>query len=355
MTCPQEIQACAALNFFDVTYDDFLKAGRSAGRTLNRYFQIGERIVQLSFAGDVMINRTVPALAHLETRPQERVDFTVCIFDSESTNTQIRLPVIPTSYNSQGEAIVFNNERVYMRYEPNLNMLHVMDTLRSTAIFWTQSIKTMPWWESSFPLRSIIHWYLEKSPFQPIHAGAVGFPEGGVLITGKAGSGKSTATLACLDSELYYAGDDYVLVKLEPAPFVYSLYNVAKIDPPNLDRFPHLKSEVKNADRCDSEKAMVFLAETRSEKLIKSFPLRAILISQITGIKDTRLRRVKEQESLKAIAPTTIFHLQGDHKHTFAKIGELVRRVPSYILEAGTDLLQIPKVISELLRDKNNG
>ncbi len=355
MTCPQEIQARAALHLFDVTHDAFLKAGRSAGRTLNRFFQIGERIVQLSFAGDAMISRTVPALAHLETRPQERVDLTVCIFDSESTNTPVQLPVVSTNYNSQGEVIVFNDERVYMRYEPQVNMLNVMDTLRATALFWTQSIKTMPWWESSFPLRSIIHWYLEKSPFQPIHAGAVGFPEGGVLITGKAGSGKSTTTLACLDSELYYAGDDYVLVTLEPAPFVYSLYNVAKIDPPNLDRFPHLKGEVKNADRLESEKAMVFLAETRSEKVIKGFPLRAILISQVTGMKDTRLRRVTEHECLKAIAPTTIVHLQGNQQKTFAKICKLVRAVPSYVLGAGTDLLQIPEVISELLKDKYNG
>jgi len=199
----------------------------------------------------------------------------------------------------------------------------------------------VPYWERSFPLRTIFHWWFEKLPLQPVHAAAVGLSSGGVLITGASGSGKSTAALACLDSDLQFAGDDYVLVRHGPEPHVYSLYGTAKVEVENLARFPRLRAAVSNESRLDSEKALVFVSRFAPGKLIGGFPIRALLVSRITGARTRccgapRPRRLPGTRADDAVAPA------GSEREAFRKLSALVREVPVYTLEAGTDLPQIP-------------
>ena len=90
-----------------------------------------------------------------------------------------------------------------------------------------------PEWNCSTPLRHILHLALATRGVQFVHAGAVGRPDGGVIIVGRSGSGKSTSTLSTLGSDLLYAGDDYVGVSLNPdggGPYVHSLYGCGKLE-----------------------------------------------------------------------------------------------------------------------------
>jgi hypothetical protein len=199
-------------------------------------------------------------------------------------------------------------------------------------------------------LRTAFHWWFEDLPLQPVHAAAVGFAEGGVLIAGPGGCGKSTTALACLDSELLYAGDDYVLVQHAPSPHVYCLYGTAKLEPDNLARFPGVRAYLDNADRLDREKALVYFRSWRPGKLSAGFPIRALVTPRVTGRRDTLLIRTGAVEAVKALAPTTLYHLLGGERKAFAKIAALVRQLPCYVLEVGTDLSQIPVRIAELLR-----
>ncbi len=169
-------------------------------------------------------------------------------------------------FGPKGEIVGYNDERHRTVYQPGVDILQVFDAERAAAVYWTPSYRYIPWWESSFPLRTAIHWWTTTTPsLQPMHAGAVGRDDGGVLIAGRGGAGKSTTSLACLDGGLLYAGDDYVLVDVDQ-PTVYSLYNTAKLRPENLHRFPHLGSLVANADSLGDQKAMLFLHQHRPEQ-----------------------------------------------------------------------------------------
>jgi hypothetical protein len=224
----------------------------------------------------------------------------------------------------------------------------MMDLDRQRAVFWAPSHRIIPCFERGGPIRSILHWWMWREPYQPLHAGAVGCERGGVLLAGKGGSGKSTSTLACLEGGLLYAGDDYVLAG-GSEPYVYSLFNTAKLCVDNLHRFPRLDNAIRNRERLAEEKAMIFVREVFPERVSPGFPVRALLLPKVTGERDTRLKPTSAMQALLALAPTTILQMVGASQEAFAKITRLVKQVPCFELEAGTDLPQIPAVVGELL------
>jgi hypothetical protein len=311
---------------------------------------MGGLCVLLRFAGPALIPFLTPALEHLEVESSQEPDLTVCLWDSESTNT--KMPPPPWSsedYLPRGEVRGFNNERIRTVLDLGSGILSLLDTANSVALYWIPQPTAVPYWETGAPLRTIFHWFMGRRQRRFVHAAAVGKPDGGVLLAGKGGSGKSTTTLACLSSNLLYAGDDYVLLHTEPSPFVYSLYNSAKLDVEAMNRLPHLADKVSNADRLDEEKAVIFLNHHFRQKLAPGFPVRAILIPRITGGLETKLKETSAATGLKALAPSTIFQLPGAERESFQSLIGFVRQVPSYELELGTDLTRIHEVILELL------
>lgn len=338
--------------FFEIAYQTFERAAETAGGSTDHFIKIGGQTVHLKFAGSTLVPRVIPALEHLVTQPELSPALTICTWDSASTGINMPPPPWPpTAYGARGEIEGYNTDRIYTFYQPGIDILQMIDLERNLAIYWVDKESRIPYWESSFPMRTILHWWTGTHPLQLMHAGAVGLPTGGILLPGKSGSGKSTTTLKCLDSDLLYAGDDYVLVSVERSPFVYSLYNTAKLESDNVHRLPHLQSLISNSDQLTTEKALIYIKEHYPEKISSGFPIRAILLPRITGLRDTRLTKASPMKSLKALAPTTIFHLPRTSHEAFRKMTRLVNQVPSYNLELGTDLSQIPTIILDLLEN----
>jgi hypothetical protein len=336
--------------FFSAAESTFERAAAASGGVTERHFAIGSGIVTLRFAGRALQPLILPALAHLATpwRPSAR-RLTVSLFDTESTGTQMPPPAwTPDSYGARGEIIGFNTDRFRTIYAHGVDLLQMMDLEQERAVFWAPSYRIVPYFEIGGPLRAILHWWMWREPYQPLHAGAVGLETGGVLLAGKRGSGKSTSTLACVAGGLLYAGDDYVLAGGQD-PYVYSLYNTAKLVPDNLHRFPEFLPAIRNRERLGEEKAMIFMHEAYPERISAGFPIRAVLLPKVTGERDTRLRQTSAMNALLALAPTTILHMAGASQEAFEKMSRLVKQTPCYVLEAGTDLTQIPAAVRELL------
>jgi hypothetical protein len=169
-----------------------------------------------------------------------------------------------------------------------------------------------------------------------------------VLIAGKGGSGKSTATLACATNELFFLGDDYTLVGAEPEPRVWSLYSSAKLNADALDWFPELKPFVQH-DGCAKEKSSLFLKGATLLRFAESLPIRAVLWPRITGRIETKLTPASSAALLLALAPSSILQTPGDGDSVLRALGRLVQSVPTFILEAGTDPAQIASAIKKIL------
>ncbi|MBW4576544.1 MAG: hypothetical protein KME08_14815 [Aphanothece sp. CMT-3BRIN-NPC111] len=346
------------LAYFQTVFAGFQRAKQN-GDLINRFYNIGSYTICLSFAGTGLVSQLTPAFAHLETMPTETPALTVCLWDSASTG--IKLPLLVSSLISlvrsrwqehldiRGEIKGYNSDRFRTVFQWPAT-LSVLDLQQNLAIYWVDAAAELPYFERGSPLRTILNWWLENRDRQCVHAGAVGTPTGGVLLAGKGGSGKSTSALACLKSELLYASDDYCLVASDPIPYVYSLYNTAKLKgATDLERFPLLANKFNNLDRLEEEKAMIFLAEHFPEKVVAGFPIKAVLVPRVTGKKDTILQRASAGAALAALAPSTIFQLPSAGKQTFQMLAKLVKAVDCYYLNLGTDIGQIPQIISQLL------
>jgi len=325
----------------------------NAAPARERWLSVAGHAVLLRFAGPSLEWLLMPALEHLAAGPNGSAALTVTLFDAASTG--ISPPPPPWDAAGQGPRGViegYNSHRLRTVYQPGADVLLLYNSDERSGIYWTPDHRRVPYWECSFPLRSLFQWWLDDQPLQLAHAAAVGLPEGGVLVAGPSGSGKSTTALACLDSDLLYAGDDYVLLGTSPL-WAHCLYNTAKLTPEVETWFPHLAAAISNK-RTGSEKALLFLGRWAPRKLIAGFPIRALLVPRVTGLRDTRLVRCGASEAFRALAPTTMFQLPGTGRKAFDKLASVVRGAPVYRLELGTDLPAIPRAILELLRTRES-
>jgi hypothetical protein len=338
--------------YFNAVYQAFQAAAQTVGGFVDRFYSIGGYIIRLRFAGTALIPHLTPALEHLVAMPDAAPALTICLWDGASTH--VNLPPSPwrgDAYIARGEIQGCNDDRINMAYQYGANAFSMLDAAQDLAIYCIRDACQVPYYEKGAPLRTILHWWMSNHARQLVHAAAVGTPMGSVLIGGKSGSGKSTTALACLNSELFYIGDDYVLLGAEPTPFVYSLYNSAKLNADHVHRLPYLVPKISNPGRLDTEKALVILKDHYPQKVLSGLPVRAVLLPRVTGLPETKLKKVSSAMGLAALAPSTIFQLPRAGDGAFQYLARFVKQVPCYSLEVGTDLLQIPDVISGLLTE----
>lgn len=349
--------------FFDTVVARFERAAETVGGPVDRAFGIDRYVVRLRFAGPALVAALTPALAHLEVPADGTPDLTVCVWDSGSTRTA--WPALPwfqsaghvtaagekidNLYTPRGDIRGYCNDRISMHVGDRL--FSVLDRERDLAVYWCDDVARLPLYERGAPLRSILHWWLRERGLQLVHAGAVGTPSGAVLLAGKGGSGKSTTALTALTGDLLYLSDDYSLIALDPEPFVYSLYNTAKVRPDNLGRVRHLRDAVTNADALGTEKALFYIHQHAPDRIIRRLPIRAILLPRVTGLPATTWTPASSRESLAALTLSTLHQLAGSGRELVQTITRLVDAVPSHHLHLGTDLTQIPRALARILAD----
>jgi hypothetical protein len=306
-----------------------------------------------------------PALAHLRTEIPIRPELTVCLWDSGGPGASFS-PPSPWAwwadhgrdgaepglrFNRHGEVVEPRSARLSTAFRLRPPTLRLLDARRNLAFSWIDDIARMPTSERCAPLREILAWWMSAHGHQIVHAAAVGTEQGGALIAGKGGAGKSTLALACLGSPLRYAGDDCCVVSVDGGlPRVSSLYSSAKLKTrEDLARFPDLAGAVHNVARGPHERAFVFLHRHRPECLSAGFPVRAVLLPRVTGTVSPRLVPVSSAAALAALVPSTLSLFPGVHGVATRRMAQLVSRVPSYRLEMGSDLRRIPDLVLEVL------
>ncbi len=349
------------LAYFKMVYGGFSRAEQKAG-SIKRYYDVAGSTVCLRFSGKAMVPALTPALEHLATEPIAVPDLTICIWDSVSTDTEMPLLISSLIYllelrwfetlGPRQEIKGFHSNRIRTMFHYGPSILTLMDMKQNLAIYWLRDAAKLPYYEKGYPFTTILNWWMENLDLQCVHAAAIGMTSGGVLLPGKSGSGKSTTALSTLNSELSFLSDDTCIVTCNPRPYAYSLYNTSKLinDEDIQRRLPYLALTVSNPDRVDGEKAMMYVNKHYPQKMLRRFPIKAILVPQITGKQETTVVPTTPGTALKAIAPSSILQLPGAGQRALQLISNLIRELPCYVIELGTDIPAVPAVIANLLK-----
>jgi hypothetical protein len=344
--------------YFREVCDTFYRAANVAGK-INYYFKTAGLTIRLCFAGPALMPSLTNAFEHLSVHPVSTPDLTILLWDNFSAGIPMpRLPWKVESYvpcktagctDNDHIKFIFQNNHIKISYKLDENTYNILDKTLNIAVYHTENAQSISLSEKGAPLLEILHWWIADRDRYFVHAGAVGNSGGGVLLAGKGGKGKSMTALACLNSDLSYVGDDYCLISNSSSPHVHSIYCSGKVNVKDIGKLSFLSSAPNDAEGPDWGKALYFIPDSHPEKISPGFPLKAVLIPQVTHALETSFKRVKPSIAFRSVAPSTIFQLPAAENQVFKCLSKVVRQVPCYTLNIGTDISKIPATISELL------
>ena len=198
-----------------------------------------------------------------------------------------------------------------------------------------------------FPL---LLWHSDQG-MEVSHACLISKGGQGVLFAGRGGVGKSTAALACIEGGFSYLGDDYIALETAgDGSFAgHSLYSSTWLMANHIARFPKLLPHALYAPRPEQEKSLVFLSDVFPNQLATSVPIRALALPRVTGASSPRVRRASRVEALFALAPKSLILLPSSGAKGWENLVRLAECVPSFWLELGDDMSEIPDCIEELI------
>ena len=325
----------------------FERAAEAAG-VVERSIRIGDASVRLRFAGMALADQLSRAFDHLVGDEPGEPALTIHVWDSEDSGTPP--PPLPSLApgSPRGTTIYTAGDGRHFASRPALGQLSAYEQSSSSAWFWCSNAHELPFWEPAAPFRQIFHWWLPDQGALLVHGAAVGRSDGGVLLVGVGGSGKSTCALSCLTSDLLYAGDDYVAVELEPEPRVLSLFCSGKLEPDHSELLPHLPSPSFAGDGALEEKSVFYVADQFPERMCRGFPLRAIVAPRVQGTEPQVSPRGPAQV-LAALAPSTLLQLVPARQEALSAMAGLLGKIPAFGLEVGGPTDLIPPTIERLL------
>jgi hypothetical protein len=198
----------------------------------------------------------------------------------------------------------------------------------------------LPSWQRAEPLRAPLNWALRGPRRALAHAAAVGHRERntGLLIAGPGGSGKSTTALSWLLAGGDFAGDNYVLVDLDPpnGPTAAPIYASAKADAHAMSMHPELAPVAHAGDDTLHGKSVLDVRDLRPDQPAGPIRVRAIVISRVSGGTKAAVRRISRASALKSLAPSSLLQLPGEAEG-FAVLASLVRDLPCFEIDLARD------------------
>lgn len=326
-----------------------MRAAEDTGVTARKFAIAGETI-EVELASDAFAPVIFPALNHLAADRSD-VAFKICCWDQQHSGiTRPSRPWGEDENFTHGEIPSFIDEDHYLHINLATGAIIAADRKANLAVFSIHKAHDINTYEIAAPFRDFFNWWGSKRSLFQIHAGAIGYQDKGVLLVGRSGAGKSNTVASCIDSDLFYAGDDCCLLDTTGDPFVHSLYSSTKLYKSDLHRYRLLKEFETVGLTTPENKALFFLHDLAPERVIAGFPLKAIMVLNIQQRPDTSLSPISPAAVLLTMAPDNILRWPVVGKLAMPHLSRAVRSVPCYSLNVGDDRERITAVISGLLK-----
>jgi hypothetical protein len=340
---------------------EILEATRTAAELAHTSSPSGVRVTHLRLAGlPVRLRVAGPALADQLERcfpPSDDTEagapaaLTIDAWDRAHTGVGCPgVPFAPDATDALGGGLLkqFGSGAV-LHYE-RARDIAALDRPERRLYFCVEAADSMELHLRSKPFPYLLAtWYRDRG-VQQLHAALVSRHGRGVLFVGASGSGKSTSALACALAGFDYLGDDYVGFAIEGNDCLgHAFYSGARVDDATIGRFPALAGHVTAPIGRWERKGMVRIPDLASCKMALATRIAAIVIPEIHRGGLPRLTAAPPGVALRCLAPSTLLVPLGAGAPGLATIGALVRRVPCFRMELGSEVGAIPAAIERLL------
>src|SRR5262245_58030867 len=113
----------------------FELAAARAGN-IQRFFRIGGKILRIAVAGEILADKLLPALSHLEIPSDSDADFSFLAWDSALSGVKMLPPPWPFEYyRGKGEIPEFSDENIWTAYQHGPDALNLWQRRLRRGIF----------------------------------------------------------------------------------------------------------------------------------------------------------------------------------------------------------------------------
>jgi hypothetical protein len=296
----------------------------------------------------------VPAPVGPDGSWSERPELTIDLWDESAVGLACAGCVAHADLTIQARVTASHEGRFVA--EERAQVVTAFDRAAGRIVGWVGDARRLTRYEMGRPLHSqLLLWHRDRG-VQAVHSGLVARCGNGVLFGGPGGSGKSTVSLTCLGAGLDYLADDYV--GLEPdgqgGYRGYSLYSSTAVDPSHMRRcFPDLVQHEIPGELPHEDKSLVLLSELFPAQLPPVTNVRAIALPRVVDRVDTLIRPASTFDALLRLAPSSLMALPHSNSGAVGLdvLTHFVSSVPTFWLELGRDLPQIPRAVCEILEE----
>jgi hypothetical protein len=253
-----------------------------------------------------------------------------------------------------GVVAISSDERVVGLQSRATTTIYCRDSRQ--IVGWVDSAARLSPFERGKPLQPLLFAWQTDLGIVPVHAGLVARQGRGILLGGPGGSGKTTTSLLCLAAGFDYLGDDYIAVP-PPGhrwPRGFSVFASAWLEPEHARHFGWLLEHM--VAEPGEDKRLVALAEVAGVRLRESADIVALVLPRVAGTPRTSYHPATKGEALRRLAPSSILQLPlVAPRPALERMAAMTSRLPTYWLDLGQDLAEIPLRVDEILAEAASG
>jgi hypothetical protein len=315
-------------------------------------YVIAKRVVTVRLVGHRLGRMLTRALAHLGVG--ERLtgpDLLIEAWDEEETGVTSPGCRAHSDESTPGSTAASEDGRYVVFAQARTKS--VLDRSGQHLVGWVAAAAQLTQYELGRPWHSELLLWQRDRGLLPVHAGLIERDGHGVLLGGPGGSGKSTTSLTCMRQGWHYLADDYVAVERGPeGSFTgHGLYCSAHLEPEHLRRFPALMPGAIPGRLAREDKSLVLLSDVEGTRLGRRAEIRLLALPRVADTPESSFRPASKVEALLRLAPSSLLLLPyaGLGHSGFQALSELVEEIPTYWLDLGRDLAQLPLAVAALL------
>jgi hypothetical protein len=316
------------------------------------YYRFAGLNVRIRCAGNKLSSLHEKVFNHLKLEEvnisEKRFDLTIDLWDQVQTRFPCPVDLISDESAKLRTVTASADSRIVADQDIDTSIFFDRKVKRIIASF--VSADKMNNYDLSKPFNRLLALWYRDMNVEVIHSSMISKNRKGILFLGEGGSGKTTSALSCLNDGFNYLGDDHIGLTEVNHTFVgYSLYASVLIYENHFKQFPQLqKFELQKNMRRD-EKSIIYFSNGYLNKIDNCAEIALLLLPKVVDSNHANFRKAKKSETLLAAAPSSLRLQISPNKKAFDTISHLVDKTPSYCIEVGKDLDEIPKCVNEII------